>query len=104
MTSMASGHGGGLRLVGIRMRPKHRAIGSVMPLSMPYEDGVSRHPTAQENAMTSNRMEAQPSAGEHGRFCGDATAPLVKTPYCEQWMCCDTALLSFRGGTVPRRA
>ena len=48
--------------------------------------------------MTYNRMEAKPIAGEHCRFCGDAEAPLVKTPCCEQWICCDTAFLSFRGG------
>jgi hypothetical protein len=36
--------------------------------------------------MTSNRMEAKPIAGEPGRFCGDANAPLVKTPCCEQWI------------------
>jgi hypothetical protein len=48
--------------------------------------------------MTYNRLEAKPIAGEHGRFCGDANAPLVKTPCCQQWMCCETALLSFRGG------
>src|SRR2546428_1090796 len=23
---------------------------------------------------------------------------LVKTPCCQQWICCDTALISFRGG------
>ena len=48
--------------------------------------------------MTSNRMEAKPIAGEHCRFCGDAKAPLVKTPCCDQWICCDTAFFSFRGG------
>jgi hypothetical protein len=48
--------------------------------------------------MTYHRMEAQPIAGEHGRFCGDATAPLVKTPCCQQWIGCDTAFWSFRGG------
>lgn len=48
--------------------------------------------------MTYNRMEAKPIAGEHCRFCGDANAPLVKTPCCEQWICCDTAFVSFRGG------
>ena len=48
--------------------------------------------------MTYNRMEAKPIAGEHCRFCGDANAPLVKTPCCEQWICCDTAFFSFRGG------
>jgi hypothetical protein len=41
--------------------------------------------------MMYNRMEAKPIAGEHGRFCGDASAPLVKTPCCQQWICCDTA-------------
>ena len=48
--------------------------------------------------MTYNRMEAKPIAGEHCRFCGDATAPLVKTPCCDQWMCGDTAFVSLRGG------
>ena len=46
--------------------------------------------------MTYNRMEAKPIAGEHCRFCGDASAPLVRTPCCQQWICCDTAFLSFR--------
>ena len=48
--------------------------------------------------MTYNRMEAKPIAGEHCRFCGDAKAALVKTPCCDQWICCDTAFFSFRGG------
>jgi len=48
--------------------------------------------------MTDNRMEAKPIAGEPCRFYGDAAAPLVKTPCCQQWICCDTALVSFRGG------
>ena len=48
--------------------------------------------------MTYNRMEAKPIKGERCRFCGDAKAPLVKTPCCEQWSCCDTAFLSFQGG------
>jgi hypothetical protein len=48
--------------------------------------------------MTYHRMEAKPIAGEHCRFCGDASAPLVKTPCCQQWICCDTAFVSFRGG------
>ncbi len=48
--------------------------------------------------MTYNRMEAKLIAGEHCRFYGDARAALVKTPCCEQWICCDTALMSFRGG------
>src|SRR5712691_8360668 len=48
--------------------------------------------------MTYNRMEAKPIAGEPCRFCGDAEAPLVKTPCCQQWICCDTVFVSFRGG------
>jgi hypothetical protein len=48
--------------------------------------------------MTYHRMEAKPIAGERCRFCGDARAPLVKTRCCEQWICCDTAYLSFQGG------
>ena len=28
--------------------------------------------------MTYNRMEAKPIAGEHCRFCGDASAPFIK--------------------------
>jgi hypothetical protein len=48
--------------------------------------------------MTYNRMAAKPIAGEHCRFCGDAKAALVKTPCCAQWICCDTAFMSFRGG------
>jgi hypothetical protein len=48
--------------------------------------------------MTYNRMEAKPIAGEHCRFCGDPSASLVKTLCCQQWICCDTAFVSFRGG------
>jgi hypothetical protein len=48
--------------------------------------------------MTDNRLEAQPIAGEHGRCCGDAKAPLVKTPCCAPWIGCDTAFFSLRGG------
>jgi hypothetical protein len=48
--------------------------------------------------MTYNRMEAKPMAGEHCRFWGDAKAPLVKTPCCQPWICCDTAFFSLRGG------
>jgi hypothetical protein len=48
--------------------------------------------------MTSNRMEAQPIAGAHGRVWGDAAAPFVKTPCCQQGLGCDTAFLSLRGG------
>ena len=50
-------------------------MGGVMHLSMPHEGRLSCHRTAQGDPMTSNRMEAKPLAGEHGRFCGDAKAP-----------------------------
>lgn len=48
--------------------------------------------------MTYDRMKAKPIAGEHCRFCGRDSLPLVKTRCCEQWICCDTEFLSFRGG------
>ncbi len=28
---------------------------------------------------------------------GEEPLPLVKTPCCEQWICCDTAFISFSG-------
>lgn len=52
--------------------------------------------------MTYNRMAAKPIAGEHCRFCGDASAPLVKTPCCQQWICCDTALCRFEAAGAVR--
>ena len=48
--------------------------------------------------MTYNRMEAKPVPGEHCRFCGRESVPLVKTKCCDQWVCCDTSFLSIRGG------
>lgn len=48
--------------------------------------------------MTYNRLDAVPIPGERCRFCGDENAPLVKTPCCHQWICCDTKFISFRGG------
>ncbi len=48
--------------------------------------------------MTYNRMEAKKIPGQHCRFCGDEAAPLVRTPCCQQWICCDVALVSIRGG------
>jgi hypothetical protein len=51
-----------------------------------------------EASMTYDRMEAKPIPGEVCRFCGDDSAPLVKTPCCDQWICCDTSYLSYRGG------
>ena len=60
--------------------------------------GRPAHTMRHGNVMTYNRMEAKPIAGEHCRFCGDAKAPLVQTPCCQQWICCDTAFVSFRGG------
>jgi hypothetical protein len=45
-----------------------------------------------------DRMKAKKIKGEHCRFCGDSKVALVKTVCCEQWICCDTAAFSFRGG------
>ncbi len=47
--------------------------------------------------MTYDRMKAKLVPGEHCRFCGSTTLPLVKTRCCDQWICCDTKFLSFRG-------
>lgn len=48
--------------------------------------------------MTYDRMKAKPIPGEHCRFCGNESAPLVKTRCCDQWICCDTSFVSFSGG------
>ncbi len=48
--------------------------------------------------MTYDRMQAKPIPGQRCRFCGNHAAPLVKTRCCDQWICCDTAFLSYRGG------
>jgi hypothetical protein len=48
--------------------------------------------------MTSNRLEAKPMAGEHGRCWGEAAAPCVKPPGGQQWIGGETALVSWRGG------
>jgi hypothetical protein len=74
-----------------------RALGAAVPLGSTFATSES-HASKQGETMTYNRMEATPRAGEHCRFWGDATAPLGKTPCCPQWICCDTAFLSFRGG------
>lgn len=47
--------------------------------------------------MTYDRMKARPVTGEHCRFCGDSSAPLVKTPCCDEWICCDSDFVSFNG-------
>src|SRR5215510_10027099 len=57
-----------------------------------------RRPPRAGHPMTANRMEAKPMAGEQCRFCGDASGPLVKTPCGQQWIGCDTAFVSLRGG------
>jgi hypothetical protein len=49
-------------------------------------------------SVTYDRMEAKPIPGEHCSFCGDDTAPLVKTLCCERLICCDTSYLSYQGG------
>lgn len=47
--------------------------------------------------MTYDRMEAKPITGKSCCFCGNESAPLVKTKCCEQWVCCDTSFVSYRG-------
>jgi hypothetical protein len=47
--------------------------------------------------MNNDRMKAKKIPGEHCRFCGDADTPLIKTPCCNEWICCDTKFVSFRG-------
>ena len=79
------------------MSGEERAIGAAVHLGSEFTTSEC-HAHEQGATMTENRMEAKPRAGEHGRFCGNATAPLVKTPWCDQWMCGDTAVFSFRGG------
>lgn len=74
-----------------------RAIRSAVHLVRKHEPRPLQG-NEQGKTMTYNRMEAKPRAGEHCRFCGNAKAPLVKTPCCHQWICCDTAFLSLRGG------
>ena len=94
-TPMAPGHGEGP--IGPKMSPEHKMIHDGMHRCADRRADRSST-TKQGERMTYNRMEAKPIAGEHCRFCGDAKAPLVKTPCCQQWICCDTAFLSFRGG------
>jgi hypothetical protein len=48
--------------------------------------------------MTYDRTKAKKNPGEHCRFCGESSVPLVKTRCCEQWICCDTSFISIRGG------
>ena len=48
--------------------------------------------------MTYDRMEAKPIPGQCCQFCGDDSAPLVRTSCCEKWICCDTAFFSNGGG------
>ncbi len=48
--------------------------------------------------MTYDRMKAKRIPGEHCRFCGDKSSPLVKLRCCDRWVCCDTAFVSIRGG------
>src|SRR6266568_8125606 len=94
---MGAGHHGWVAVdSGRRLKP--RVSGCRMHGFLSDEGGLRFTPPEQGDPMMSNRMEAKPRAGEQCRFCGDAKAPCVKTPCCQQWICCDTAFLSFRGG------
>ena len=53
---------------------------------------------SENNLMTYNRMKAKKIQGEHCRFCGQESVPLLKTPCCGHWICCDTKFLSISGG------
>lgn len=48
--------------------------------------------------MTHDRLKAKTIPGEHCRFCGNDSVPLVKTKCCNQWICCDTSYASIEGG------
>lgn len=48
--------------------------------------------------MTYDRLKAKKIPGEHCRFCGNDSVPLVKTKCCNQWICCDTSFASIEGG------
>ena len=48
--------------------------------------------------MSYDRMKANAMEGEHCRFCGEASAPLLNTPCCDPWICCDTHFVSIEGG------
>jgi hypothetical protein len=50
-------------------------IGAAVHLVSEFATSES-HAHEQGETMTYNRMEAKPITGEHGRFCGDAKAPL----------------------------
>lgn len=48
--------------------------------------------------MTYNRMNAKKIRGQHCEFCGADNLPLLKTPCCSHWICCDTKFVSINGG------
>jgi hypothetical protein len=83
--------------VGLKRSLEHKMIRDANTHSTPHEGRLSPTPE-QGESMTDNQMEAKPIAGEHCRFGGNAKAPLVKTPWGQQWSCRDTAFMSFRGG------
>ena len=45
-----------------------------------------------------DRMKAKKVPGQHCRFCGDPSVPLIKTKCCNEFICCDKKTVSFRGG------
>lgn len=49
----------------------------------------------QVSLMTYDRLKAKIIPGEHCRFCGNDSVPLVKTKCCNQWICCDTSYISI---------
>src|SRR3990167_6313329 len=51
-----------------------------------------------DNVMPYNRMKAKKIKGQHCVFCGRDKVPLLKTPCCNHWICCDTKFVSIAGG------
>ena len=50
------------------------------------------------NSLVYDRLNAKKIPGEHCRFCGKSSVPLIKTRCCETWICCDTKYMSINGG------
>jgi hypothetical protein len=77
-------------------RGEERALGAAVPLGSACATAASQA-HAQGETRTDTRLAATPRAGAPGRCWGEATAPLVTTPCCQQWMCGETAFFALRG-------
>ena len=79
------------------MLGSHRALGGAVHLASERATGQP-HANEQGESLTYNRMEAKLIVWRAWSLLWRCQAPLVKTPCCDQWICCDTAFVSFRGG------